>query len=551
MINSENNIENDVNGSGSTGEAVASGRGGGATQASLGRYHATAESTVGSRTRNQWTREDNRTVMECYVASEPNKRGYRKRMVNIWRSRNLAQVSEQRLLDQVRQIRLKGWITELEMEEIKRQKTIEGNRGDDESQGESVESDANNRREEIQIEYDDNVQQNNETGAAENDARNFDDEEFSDEEVAIAERLFEVLHQPERTKLPALRGLNKSSVKIEVEKMNNLLGKIRSENITATNDLLYAASVVTTERLGVKITRKKRQGEPMWKRRLQKQVKYLRKDLSRVEELRKGKTIKTRFQEQLQRKYWLKEKGLITDVFILRSTNVSGIIAITNINGDKLSPWKIPRTQSLRTNAIKANIDKTQRDSKCRMCNQKEETVSHIVSECPKLAQREYKRRHDCVAKALHWDVCRLYDIDCGNKWYEHQPDSGRTTNVKILWDVNIQTDNVIQARRPDIVVVNKKERKCYIIDVAVPGDVRIAEKEMEKIEKYDELKREVERLWKVKAKVIPIVLGALGTVTRNLSNYIKEIGVKTQMKLMQKSVLLGTARVLRKVLEI
>ena len=125
------------------------------------------------------------------------------------------------------------------------------------------------------------------------------------------------------------------------------------------------------------------------------------------------------------------------------------------------------------------------------------------------------------------------------------------TSDVKILWDFNIQTDNEIQARRPDIVVVNKKDRKCYIIDVAVPGDVRIAEKETEKIEKYDELKREVERLWKVKARVIPIVLGALGTVTRSLSNYIKEIGVKTQIKLIQKSVLLGTARVLRKVLEI
>ena len=60
------------------------------------------------------------------------------------------------------------------------------------------------------------------------------------------------------------------------------------------------------------------------------------------------------------------------------------------------------QTQSLRTNTIKANIDKTQGDSKCRMCKQKEETVSHIVSECPKLAQRENKRRHDCVAKALH-----------------------------------------------------------------------------------------------------------------------------------------------------
>ena len=86
-----------------------------------------------------------------------------------------------------------------------------------------------------------------------------------------------MIQQPERTKLPALRGVNKSSVKIEVEKKNSLLRKIRSENITVTDDLLYAASVVTTERLGVKITRKNSQGELMWKRRLQEQVKHLGK----------------------------------------------------------------------------------------------------------------------------------------------------------------------------------------------------------------------------------------------------------------------------------
>ena len=80
-----------------------------------------------------------------------------------------------------------------------------------------------------------------------------DDEEFSDEELVIAERLFEVLQQPERVKLPALRGVNKNSARIEVEKMNSLLGRIRSENITVTNDLLYASSVVTTERLGTKL----------------------------------------------------------------------------------------------------------------------------------------------------------------------------------------------------------------------------------------------------------------------------------------------------------
>jgi len=50
---------------------------------------------------------------------------------------------------------------------------------------------------------------------------------------------------------------------------------------------------------------------------------------------------------------------------------------------------------AIRTNYIKAKIDKTQRNSKCRMCGDKDETINHIISECNKLAQREYKTRHD------------------------------------------------------------------------------------------------------------------------------------------------------------
>ena len=54
-------------------------------------------------------------------------------------------------------------------------------------------------------------------------------------------------------------------------------------------------------------------------------------------------------------------------------------------------------------------------------------------------------------------------------------PDSVSENNeVKLLWDMNIQCDHVIGARRPDIVVVNKQERKCAICDIAVPGDKRI-----------------------------------------------------------------------------
>ena len=53
------------------------------------------------------------------------------------------------------------------------------------------------------------------------------------------------------------------------------------------------------------------------------------------------------------------------------------------------------QSQLIRTKAIKAKIDKSEEESRCRMCRAKDETVNHLLSECPKLAQNEYKRRHD------------------------------------------------------------------------------------------------------------------------------------------------------------
>ena len=52
--------------------------------------------------------------------------------------------------------------------------------------------------------------------------------------------------------------------------------------------------------------------------------------------------------------------------------------------------------------------------------------------------------------------------------------------------------DRKIEARRPDIVFIDGKEREIVIIDVAIPGDDRVKEKELEKLEKYQLLKYEI-----------------------------------------------------------
>ena len=114
-----------------------------------------------------------------------------------------------------------------------------------------------------------------------------------------------------------------------------------------------------------------------------------------------------------------------------------------------------------------------------------------------------------------------------------------------------ILTSRRIEHRRPDIVVVNKKESTCDTIDVVVPGDKRVNLKEIEKIENYSELRREVKKIWQLKeVRVIPIVIGSLGTISNKFENGLEKLNLKSSIELMQKTALLGTAKIIRKVLE-
>ena len=138
--------------------------------------------------------------------------------------------------------------------------------------------------------------------------------------------------------------------------------------------------------------------------------------------------------------------------------------------------------QCIRTNYIKARIDKTQENSLCRMCGQKEETVMHIICECTKLAQKEYKQRHDLVGTAIHWELCQQLEFNHAYKWYEYKPESVlENEKSQLLWNFEVQTDHHIEARRPDLIIVDKEKKTCQIVDFAIPGDHRVEMKEREK----------------------------------------------------------------------
>ena len=120
----------------------------------------------------------------------------------------------------------------------------------------------------------------------------------------------------------------------------------------------------------------------------------------------------------------------------------------------------------------------------------------------------------------------------------------------KLLWDFNIQTDHLIPARRPGLIIIKKRKKICKIVDFAVPADHKINLKESEKKDKDLDLARELKKLWNMKVTIVPILIGVLGTVTKGLLKGLGDVAVGGRVETIQTTALLRTARILRRILE-
>jgi hypothetical protein len=98
-------------------------------------------------------------------------------------------------------------------------------------------------------------------------------------------------------------------------------------------------------------------------------------------------------------------------------------------------------------------------------------------------------------------------------------------------------------------VQANNNNNNNMLIDVAISGDRNAIKKEAEKILKYKDLTIEIQRIWNVKARVIPIIIGATGAISKSFRKYVSNIPGNHEVKELQKTSILGIARILRKAL--
>ena len=152
----------------------------------------------------------------------------------------------------------------------------------------------------------------------------------------------------------------------------------------------------------------------------------------------------------------------------------------------------------------------------------------------------------------IHWALCKKYGENVCERWYEHKVECVIESDiVKILWDVCIQVERQIKHRRPDIAVMKKNTKKCLIIDIACPVDNNLILKRNEKLDNYSEPRLEIARMWDKGTLIVPIIIGALGSIPNKLECNLNKLGISYNVGTLQNSVLLVTANILRKVLSI
>ena len=117
------------------------------------------------------------------------------------------------------------------------------------------------------------------------------------------------------------------------------------------------------------------------------------------------------------------------------------------------------------------------------------------------------------------------------------------------LWYTH-RSPNLGQKNRPYNNQQQKKKRNCKIVDFAVKAAHRINLKKCEKEDKYLDLAKEFKKLWNMKVTIVPIVIGAFGTITKWLLKGLEDLEVSGRVETIQMTALLRTARILKRVLE-
>ena len=230
-------------------------------------------------------------------------KGFGKIVHDLWIEMGMWEIDEKNLMNRIRMIKSKGWVINIEIETIRRK--IENEDRDEVNEGTIKESDNT-----ADI-YDENGDINHTDSANEEPIRIVKNV-LSDSERDRISRLREALEGDDFDKTEVnLKYGDKEKIKEEVIKMNKVLEHVKITGFTHCRNVIQAAMSIVGEEVSMKKSNAKKKKEPFWKRRIQRDISRLKKDLSRIEAWFAGrwKNDKNKEKDLLDQKYGLRRKG--------------------------------------------------------------------------------------------------------------------------------------------------------------------------------------------------------------------------------------------------
>ena len=215
--------------------------------------------------------------------------------------------------------------------------------------------------------------------------------------------------------------------------------------------------------------------------------------------------------------------------------------------------------QMVETRKWKAIRSLEVKDENCRLCGEYSETVEHVLAGCRVIAGTEYLRRHDNALKVLAVAWCKQQGIlNDDVLWYKVNWGKGHVVEgneSKMLWDFEYKLRVTERARRPDLTLEDRAQKKIWIVDMACPQEHNISDKHREKLNKYQQLAfttREKRPGYDV--KILPMIIGCLGGGMQRLVEQVAKIikdknDVEGVCQNMQKTVLVESETIMNKVI--
>ena len=166
-------------------------------------------------------------------------------------------------------------------------------------------------------------------------------------------------------------------------------------------------------------------------------------------------------------------------------------------------------------------------NNQCRLCHTVIEHVTHVICNCPGMLARYYlPLRHDRMGKILHISHIQKHSPETKVEQLQDHEFIRRVEHMDYWWNIPIKTATKIPHNKPDLIIRNHEKFVSTVVKFSYTLDWNITKKVAEKKNIYEPRIRNIQIMYpNYKFEMIPVVIGCLGYVQKDLKTHMKQLG--------------------------